>query len=142
VVLRLHTTIKAEHHDVGAVVEHWCPGGMTTPLHVQPEDYEAIYGLEGEVTFFADAQSVSLSPGSYIYVPAGTAHAWRGDSDQARVLTLTTSEHADWFRAAGEPARERALPPPGPLDIEKCNAASEITTSSCSEMLPPEGPAT
>lgn len=43
------TTIRAEHENVGAVVEHWCPKAMATPIHVQPEDYEAFYVLEGEV---------------------------------------------------------------------------------------------
>jgi hypothetical protein len=47
------------------------------------------------------------------------------DSEQARVLNLTTTQHADWFRAAGEPAPQRKLPQLGPLETDKFNAASE-----------------
>ena len=67
---------------------------MATPLHVQSEDYEAFYVSEGEITVFADGETSTLTPGSYIYVPAGTPHAWRVESDEARVLNLTTQQHA------------------------------------------------
>ncbi len=47
------------------------------------------------------------------------------NSETARVLVLTTPQHERFFRAAGEPARARTLPPEGPPDMEKVEAAAQ-----------------
>jgi len=119
------TTIRAEHENIGAVVEHKCPRAMATPVHVQPDDYEAFYVLEGEITVFAEGKSTTLTPGSYVYVPPGTPHAWRVESDEATVLNLTTNQHANWFRALGQPALQPTLPPPAPPDMDRVLAVSD-----------------
>jgi hypothetical protein len=38
---------------------------------------------------------------------------------------VTTSQHAAFFRAAGDPAAELTLPPPGPPDMDKVMAAAD-----------------
>ena len=52
-------------------------------------------------------------------------HAFRVASETARWLDLTTPQHERFMRAAGEPARERVLPPEGLIDMEKVGAAQE-----------------
>lgn len=102
--------------------------GPAAPLHVQPNEDETFYVLDGEATFHVDGREVSAGPGSTVVVPRGTPHAYRIDSETARVLVLNTpAGHERFFRAVGEPAAERALPPPleGPPDMEAMSRAAE-----------------
>lgn len=109
-----------------ALVEQYAPRGMATPLHVQPDDDEAFYVIEGDLTFYLeDGQPIPASAGSFIHIPAGAPHAFQVDSETARFLDLTTPQHESFMRAAGEPAREQVLPPPGPPDMEKVGAAAQ-----------------
>lgn len=107
------------------LVEQVGSKGMATPLHRQPEDHETFYVLEGEATFRAGDATTHVGPGATVHVPAGTPHAFRIDSDTARILILTTAQHEAFFRAAGEPAAERVVPPAGPPDMDKLGAAAE-----------------
>ena len=99
---------------------------MATPLHSQPQDDETFYLLEGNLTFYlGDGRPLRASFGATVHVPRGAAHAYRVESKTARMLVLTTPQHERFFRAAGEPARARTLPPPAPPDMGKVMAAAE-----------------
>ena len=100
--------------------------GMATPLHRQPADDETFVVLEGELRFFLGNRSqVVAGPGATVHVPAGAPHAFAVTSEQARWLDLTTPNHEAFFRAAGEPAPARVLPPDAPPDMAKVAAAAE-----------------
>ena len=117
------TTIKADDA-LGVVAEHTCARDFATPLHVQPEDDEAFYVLFGRVTFEVAGQRLVAEPGAYVHIPAGAPHAFRVDSDEARLLNLTTAQHGRFFRQAGEPvtaASEHAAPAP---DMARVMAAA------------------
>jgi len=122
-------TFKATAEQTGgrfALLEQFAPRGMATPLHVQPEDDESFYVIEGDLTFYLeDGQPIPASAGSFVHLPAGAPHAFQVDSETARVLNLTTPQHESFMRAAGEPARERVLPPEGPPDMGKVGAAAQ-----------------
>ena len=63
-----------------------------------------------------------------MYIPRGTPHSFRVDSETARLLVLNTpAGHERFFRAMGEPAAERTLPPPpeGPPDMDAMSRAAE-----------------
>ncbi|MDP9477803.1 MAG: quercetin 2,3-dioxygenase [Actinomycetota bacterium] len=121
--------IKASAEQTGgrfSLVEQLARKGMATPLHVQPEDDESFYVLEGELTFYLEGgEPIAASAGSFVHVPAGAPHAFQVDSETARLLDLTTPQHEGFMRAAGEPARERVLPPESPPDMEKVGAAAK-----------------
>lgn len=121
-------TVKASAEQTGGqyvLVEQLAPRGMATPLHVQPEDDESFYVLEGDLTFYLeDGQPIPASAGSFIHIPKGTPHAFQVNSETARLLDLTTPQHERFFHAAGEPAQSRTLPPEGPPDMEKVQAAA------------------
>ena len=122
-------TFKATSEQTGgrfALVEQIARGGMATPLHVQPEDEESFYVIEGELTFYLeDDRPLPASAGSFVHVPAGAPHAFRVESESARFLDLTTPQHESFMRAAREPAQERVLPPEGPPDMDRVGAAAK-----------------
>lgn len=122
-------TFKATAEQTGGqytLIEQLAPGGMATPLHVQPKDHESFYVLEGELTFYLqDGQPIPATAGSFVHIPKGTPHAFQVDSETARFLDLTTPQHEHFMRAAGEPAQGRVLPPEGPPDMEKVGAAAQ-----------------
>jgi quercetin dioxygenase-like cupin family protein len=123
-------TFKATAEQTGgqySLVEQVAPRGVATPLHVQPEDHESFYVLEGELTFYLeDGQPIPASAGSFVHIPKGRPHAFQVDSETARFLDLTTPQHEHFMRAAGEPAQGRELPPAvPPAMVEKVNAIAQ-----------------
>src|SRR5215831_2558840 len=53
------------------------PAGTATPVHVHTREAEAFYLMEGAMTYRAGEETYQLSPGSFIYLPAGIPHAFR-----------------------------------------------------------------
>ncbi len=123
--------IKAAGEDTGgafALMEGSAPRGPAAPLHVQPNEDETFYVLEGDLTVHIDGEEITASVGSTVFIPRGTPHAFRVDSETARLLVLNTpAGHERFFRAMGELAAERTLPPPpeGPPDMDAMSRAAE-----------------
>ena len=108
-----------------SLIEQYGRKGMATPLHRHAQDDETFYVLEGELTvYFEDQKPRKVSAGGFAHVPAGAVHAFQVDSDTAHWLDLTTPQHERFFRAAGEPAQSRTIPPETPPDMEKVQAAA------------------
>ena len=104
--------------------EQVMPKGMSTPIHVQPDEDEVFYVLDGAMTFYRDGELIPAQPGAIVGIPRGAAHGFRVESDTARFLVLNTpAGHERWFRAAGVPATSRSLPTE-PFDEERVAAAS------------------
>ena len=124
---------KATGADTGeafVLVEELARRGKVTPLHAHPEEQETFYILEGTALFHLDGRDQSLGAGAFVSVPRGVPHAYLVTSEVARLLILITPGSGAmeaFFRDAGEPASERALPPERPLDIERIGAAAERT---------------
>jgi len=73
-------TFKATAEQTGgqySLVEQVAPRGVATPLHVQPEDHESFYVLEGELTFY-------LEDGRPIPAPTGSCTSLRGGRTPSR----------------------------------------------------------
>jgi quercetin dioxygenase-like cupin family protein len=122
-------TLKASAEQTGnrfSLIEEVAPGGEGTPLHAHPEDDETFYVLEGDLTFYlGDDPPTPASAGSFVHIPGGVVHAFQVDSETARYLIITTPQHERFYRAAfGDPAQSRTLPPEGPPDMERINAAA------------------
>ena len=123
-------TVKASAGRTGgrfALIEELAPGEEGTPLHVHPEDDESFYVLEGENTFhLGDDPPMTSSSGSFVHIPGGVVHAFKVGSETARYLIITTPQYERFYRAVfGEPARSRTLPPEGPPDMERIEAAMQ-----------------
>lgn len=81
------------------------------PLHSHPWD-EAFYFLEGEVDFQVNDQVVQATPGYFINLPAGVAHAFRVTSPQAKFLVLVSSAAAERYLIdLAQAAQQRSLTP-------------------------------
>jgi quercetin dioxygenase-like cupin family protein len=112
------------------LIEELARRGKVTPLHTHPEEDETFYILEGQALVHLDGREQSLNAGAFVSVPRGVPHAYLVTSEVARSLVLITPGSGAmeaFFRDAGEPAADRALPAEGPLDIERIGAAAERT---------------
>ncbi len=121
--------LKSRAEETGGIFslsEQWYRRGVATPLHVQPEDFEAFYVIQGEVTFFIEGQDeVRASAGSYAFVPAGVPHAFAVTSETAGFLNTTTAQHERFFLAVADPAPVAELPPEAPPDQERITTAAQ-----------------
>ena len=113
-------TVKVSAEQTGGgyvITEQMFPGGTATPLHSQPDDDETFYVLEGDLTFYLE-DGQPLSAGSFVHVPARTAHAYQVDSETARLPNIPTPPQArpdmdKVMAAANEHGVEIPGPPPG-----------------------------
>ena len=128
-------TIKADADQTGgafSAVEFLDFEGSSVPLHVKHTRDGSFYILAGEYTFVIAEETVAASSGTWIFVPRGTAHGWRCDSAQGRLLNITTPGGFErFYRQVGEPVSDRLhLPPPTEPDVESLsNAADEHGTT-------------
>jgi hypothetical protein len=73
----------------------------------------------GEAGFSeCDGETFSAGPRDFVVLPVGLAHTFVVGADEPlRTLQITTPAGFEQFAAqAGEPARARRLPGPGPVD--------------------------
>jgi hypothetical protein len=74
-----------------------------------------------------DGERNEATAGDVVWLPRGRAHAFRVDSERARVLGLSVpGGHEQFFRLAGEPAAEFDLAAVGtvPPDMDRMAAAA------------------
>jgi quercetin dioxygenase-like cupin family protein len=98
---KLDVALLADIEQLATVEVHSEPGwGNATP-HVHVRHGEALYVLEGEVTFQLEDRSHSLGRETWAFVPPGVTHTFEVTGDQqARFLVLHTpsSGFADYIR--------------------------------------------
>lgn len=109
-----------------ATVEFLHPAGFATPLHVHHTADEAFYVLTGAMRGYCGGGLFTAAAGAFLWLPRNVPHGYMVDGDGSlRTLAITVPAGFENFvREAGEPAKERVLPPPAPPDIAKLNAAS------------------
>jgi mannose-6-phosphate isomerase-like protein (cupin superfamily) len=127
-------TTKAEMAETAgaySLTEHLVTAASNPPMHVQVDEDEAFYVLEGEVEFEVDGQVVVATPGTFAFVARGAAHTFRVLTDQARFLVICsgkpTDNLEDFFYGMGAPATERALPQPAAPDEERLGVLCDRT---------------
>lgn len=120
------STLKATGETTGGaltLMEHRAREGMAVPLHTHAEQDEAWYLLEGEVTYQVDDRVVQASAGAFAFVPRGVPHGLRVRSATARFIDFHLPGGFEaFFRAIGEPAGQRDLPPAAAPDVERLAA--------------------
>lgn len=113
--------------------------GAGTPPHLQRDDQEAFYVLEGEYEFMRGGDTFRGGPGTFVFVPRGVPHAFSNPgSEPARMLiiNLPGGLHEGFFEEAGDIVpSNRAFPPAGAPDLPRLGAAAERVGI---EFLPPK----
>ena len=112
-------TYRALPSETGAylLVEVDGPHGLAAPRHVHDGEDEGFYVRSGTVRLVIGEQTIEASAGSFLLAPRGIPHAFVFASHEASLLLLLSpgSEHEQLFRAIGEPALRREIPPPATL---------------------------
>jgi mannose-6-phosphate isomerase-like protein (cupin superfamily) len=131
------------------LVEFLQPAGEWTPLHVHRDSAQAQYVLEGELTVYLPGESFVVGPGGCVNTRMNVPHTECVTSaGPVRVLDVNAPAGFDEFvAAAGEPAAELTLPPPGrpAPDVERLislTAAHQIEVLGPPGTLPPRMPST
>ncbi len=135
----VHIHVSGEETDGQyAVVENLVPRGDMPPLHVHHEEDEVFHVLEGEVTLFLPGDKVALATGETFRAPSGVPHAYRVESETARLLVFCAPARFDGLvRAVSDPAPAEELPPRGrPLDADRLAA---VAAQHGIEILGPPG---
>ena len=119
-------TTKATMAETGgaySLTEHLVTAASNPPLHVQVDEDEAFYVLDGEIEFEVDGEVVVGTPGTFAFVARGAAHLFRVLTPTARMLVICsgkpTDNLEDFFLGMGEPATERVLPVPSAPDLDR-----------------------
>ena len=88
-VLRMRTLAEAAD-TAGAfeLVEDQRNAGEGPALHVHHHSDEAFYVIDGSFRFTRGADELDAVPGSYVFVPRGTAHRYSAAADGSRLLIL------------------------------------------------------
>jgi mannose-6-phosphate isomerase-like protein (cupin superfamily) len=63
--------------------------GRELEAHVHPDEDDAFYILEGELTFVLGDETVAAPPGTFVLVPPGVEHGFRNDGERSvRMLNI------------------------------------------------------
>ena len=111
-VLADQIRVLASGADTGGkyeVFELTGPKDSGPPPHLHPWD-EAFFIVEGEIDAHIGDQAVHAAAGSFVRVPANTAHSFRITSPSAKFVVLTTEARTSAFFEAMD--REIGFPPP------------------------------
>ena len=123
-----------------AAMELLAPKGFASPLHIHRAEDEFFIVLSGEVRVRHGEEVIEAVVGSLVYGPRGVAHAFRVDSEEARLLLLFGPAGVEgFFREAGKPARSRGLPPAGEQFLDR-EALKEIGSRYHQEFVGPPLP--
>lgn len=123
-----------------AAMELRAPKGFASPLHIHRAEDEFFVVLSGEVRVQHGDTVIEAVAGSMVYGPRDIAHAFRVDSEEARMLLFFGPGGVEgFFRDAGKPAGSVALPPLDEQFIDK-SALMEIGARYKQEFVGPPLP--
>jgi quercetin dioxygenase-like cupin family protein len=121
----LMTTVASTAETGGAysLTEHLVTAASNPPMHIQVDEDEAFYILDGVIEFEVDGQVVTATPGTFAFVARGAAHLFRVLTDTARMLVICSGKPSDnledFFLGMGQPATARVLPQPAAPDEDR-----------------------
>ena len=121
-------------------VELLAPKGFASPLHIHRDEDEIFVVLSGEVRLQHGDDVIEAVAGSLVFGPRGVGHAFRVDSEEARLLLFFGPAGVEgFFREAGKPARSLELPPSDEQFLER-DALIEIGNRYHQEFIGPPLP--
>ncbi|HEX5062992.1 MAG TPA: cupin domain-containing protein [Kofleriaceae bacterium] len=106
------------------VIESTLPEGSHTPFHRHDHEDEAFYVLEGRMKIYVDGRApIEVGPGCYVHTPRGAAHGFVTLTPVRMLVLCGVEGFVEMAREAGMPAPRHELPPAGPPDIARLEAA-------------------
>jgi quercetin dioxygenase-like cupin family protein len=120
------------------------PPGIATPLHRHTHEAEALFLLDGQITYRAGDETVELTDGAFLFLPEGLPHAFRIRGDRpARFLALTVPGGLmGLYDEVGVPAQAMRLPGEDGLSMtEEIERWNEVGPRYGLEVLGPPIPA-
>jgi quercetin dioxygenase-like cupin family protein len=125
-------TWKATAAETGGsflMIEDRLERGKVTPLHLHPEQDEAIYVLDGELIAYVEEAQHAVGAGGLFVAPRGVAHAFMVASETAHILTVQVPGSGEpFYRQAGEPVTSDA-DAARPADWARLRASAEGSDS-------------
>lgn len=92
-------TIKATGDDTNGMYSLVEAKGPTfATAHVHHDREEAFYVVDGNVTFLAGDDTVTVGAGSYLLVPRETMHGFRSEGDSTILITHSPGGFEHFFR--------------------------------------------
>jgi quercetin dioxygenase-like cupin family protein len=105
-------TMKATCAETGGSFAMWedrVVRGKTTPLHLHPNQDEAIYVLEGELLVHVDGEEHPVGEHGLFVAPRGVPHAFLVTSETACLLSLIAPGAGEaFYRSVSEPVTSTA----------------------------------
>jgi len=97
------------------------PKGHRIPNHVHEKHTETFFCLNGSVSMTADKEEVSLRPGDFLHVPAGTPHTFQLTGNNTRFIQFhAPGLNEPFFRYMCDPSGECTfLQPPPPFRFDR-----------------------
>jgi hypothetical protein len=80
-------TVKADEPEA-SVLETTEPPGLSPPVHIHHDCAEAFYVLDGEYVMFVEDREIVCGPGSFVFVPLGSAHTFKTGDVPSRKLNF------------------------------------------------------
>jgi len=113
--LATHMSVKATAEQTGGdfgFIEEMAGPGFSPPLHIHHREHEAMWVLDGEVTFKCADQILEAGPGSFVFLPRGIPHTFVIEGDtHAHMLVLCTPGGFEGFHIeGGTPAVDDSIP--------------------------------
>jgi quercetin dioxygenase-like cupin family protein len=122
-----HVWKASAEETAGALMlfENHLSQGKATPLHIHPNEDEALYVLEGEIVVHIDGDDHRVGPRGFAFAPRGVPHAFLVTSPEARILCLETPGSAEaFYRGASEPLGDSSERP-RPVDFAKVRESAD-----------------
>jgi mannose-6-phosphate isomerase-like protein (cupin superfamily) len=113
--LATHMSIKATAEQTGGhfgLLESMVSPGFSPPLHIHHREHEAMWVIDGEVTFKCGDETLEAGPGSFVFLPRGIPHTFVIEGDTpARMLVLCTPGGFERYHIeGGTPALDDSIP--------------------------------
>lgn len=104
--------------------------GKVTPMHVHPNEDEAVYIIDGELLIDIEGERHQLGAGGFFFAPRGVAHAFMVVSARgAHVIAWQTPGTGEsFYREAGETVQTEQ-DAARPADWERLRAVAERSPS-------------
>lgn len=110
-----------------SLFEDTVPPQQGEPPHIHHREDEGVYVVEGEFEFSLDGAPVSAGPGSLVYVPRGSLHAFKNVGTGGGRLLLSHTPgglHERFFEEVGEVVTDRTTSPADPPDTRDLAAVA------------------